>query len=42
MGHMSVVSEIEKEFQITFPTYRLPELLDVPAIAHALQDPRSK
>jgi acyl carrier protein len=36
MGHMSVVMEIEKEFDIRFPPYRLPELVDVPSIARAV------
>jgi len=38
MGHMMVVMEIEREFQTNFPSYRLPELVDVPSIAKALQD----
>jgi acyl carrier protein len=37
MGHMSVVMEIEKEFDVRFPPYRLPELVDVPSIAQTLQ-----
>jgi acyl carrier protein len=37
MGHMSVVMEIEKEFNVRFPPYRLPELVDVPSIAKTLQ-----
>src|SRR5882672_10648429 len=32
MGHMMVVMELEKEFQTSFPPYRLPELVDVPSI----------
>lgn len=35
MGHMRVVLEIEQELGITFPTYVLPRLLDVPAILRA-------
>ena len=38
MGHMMVVMEIEKEFHTSFPPYRLPELLDVPSIARAVQE----
>lgn len=38
MGHMMVVMEIEREFQTSFPSYRLPELVDIPSIAKALQD----
>lgn len=37
MGHMMVVLELEKEFKTSFPTYRLPELVDVPSIVKALQ-----
>ena len=37
MGHMIVVTEIEKEFHTVFPAYRLPELLDVPSIAAAVR-----
>jgi acyl carrier protein len=37
MGHMSVVMEIEREFNVRFPPYRLPELVDVPSIAKTLQ-----
>ena len=33
MGHMSVVMELEKEFNTRFPPYRLPELVDVASIA---------
>ncbi len=42
MGHMMVVMELEKEFHTSFPSYRLPELLDVPSIAKAVQDSQSK
>ena len=42
MGHMTVVMELEKEFQTSFPSYRLPELVDVPSIAKALQDSQKK
>ena len=43
MGHMTVVMELEREFQTTFPSYRLPELVDIPSIAKAVQeDSRSK
>jgi len=42
MGHMTVVMELEKEFQTSFPSYRLPELIDVPSIAKAVQDSQRK
>jgi acyl carrier protein len=42
MGHMTVVMELEKEFQTSFPSYRLPELIDVPSIAKAVQDSQKK
>jgi acyl carrier protein len=42
MGHMTVVMELEKEFQTSFPSYRLPELVDVPSIAKAVQDSQKK
>ena len=37
MGHMMVVMEIEKEFDTSFPPYRLPDLVDVPSITSAVQ-----
>jgi len=37
MGHMSVVMEIEKEFGVRLPPYRLPELVDIPSIAKTLE-----
>jgi acyl carrier protein len=37
MGHMTVVLELEKEFDVRFPTHRLPELVDVPSIERTLQ-----
>jgi acyl carrier protein len=42
MGHMMVVMELEKEFQTSFPPYRLPELIDVPSIAKAVQNSKTK
>ena len=42
MGHMTVVMELEKEFQTSFPSYRLPELVDVSSIARAVQDSSKK
>lgn len=42
MGHMAVVMELEKDFQVSFPPYRLPELVDIPSIAKAVQDSQSK
>ena len=41
MGHMMVVMELEKEFHTSFPSYRLPELVDIPSIAKAVQDSQS-
>jgi acyl carrier protein len=38
MGHMTVVMELEREFKTTFPPYRLPELIDIPSIASAVQN----
>ena len=37
MGHMQVVIEIEKEFKVRFPPYKLPDLVDVTSIANTLQ-----
>jgi acyl carrier protein len=37
IGHMTVVMELENEFQTSFPTYRLPELIDIPSILKVLQ-----
>lgn len=36
MGHMTVVLELEKEFQTIFPSYCLPELVDIPSITKAV------
>lgn len=41
MGHMMVVVELEKEFQTSFPTYQLPELVDIPSIANAVRNSQS-
>lgn len=41
MGHMNVVMEVEREFGITFPVFRLPELVDVSSIVRALQPERA-
>jgi acyl carrier protein len=38
MGHMMVVMQLEKEFQISFPSYLLPNLVDLPSIVKAVQD----
>jgi hypothetical protein len=38
IGHMSVVMAIEAEFATCFPAYRLPELIDVAAIARVLRE----
>ena len=37
MGHMTVVLELEKEFNVRFPPYRLPELIDIPSIVKTLK-----
>lgn len=37
-GHMMVVMELEKEFNVSFPAYRLPDLMDLPSIVSALDD----
>jgi acyl carrier protein len=42
LGHMSVVIALEKEFGIVFPSFRLPELVDVAAIAAAVTDLQPK
>ncbi len=36
MGHMMLVLELEREFKVTFPTYRIAELVDIPSILKAL------
>ena len=36
MGHMTVVLELEREFNTRFPSYQLPLLVDVPSIAKTL------
>lgn len=36
MGHMLLVNKLETEFGITFPTYMLPELIDIKGIALAI------
>jgi acyl carrier protein len=38
MGHMTVVMELEKEFNVRFEPYRLPELVDVPSIVNTLRE----
>jgi acyl carrier protein len=32
LGHMRLVVELEEEFGVSFPTYLLPEILDVDSI----------
>ena len=39
VGHMQVVMEIEKEFNVRFPPYKLPDLVDVATIAKTLENP---
>jgi len=36
LGHMRLVNELENVFGITFPTYMLTEITDVPGIARAI------
>ena len=36
LGHMRLVNELESVFGITFPTYMLAEITDVPGIARAI------
>ena len=38
MGHMTVVMEIEREFRTSFPSYRLPDLIDVTSILDAIRE----
>jgi len=42
MGHMSIVMALEHEFKVTFPAYRLPELVDLPSITRAVTDMNPK
>ncbi len=37
-GHMQLVAAVEQEFGVTFPSYKLSELLDVQAITAALNE----
>ena len=37
MGHMTIVLELEREFGLRFPAYRLPELIDVASIARLVR-----
>jgi acyl carrier protein len=37
MGHMQLISELEGEFNVSFPAYDLANLVSVDAIASALQ-----
>ncbi len=41
MGHMTVVLEIEKEFNVRFPAHRLPELTSIDAIVRAIEAERA-
>ena len=36
MGHMTVVLELEREFNTRFPPYQLPHLVDVASIVNTL------
>ena len=37
LGHMTLVMALEEEFQTSFPSYLLSELIDVPSIVKVLQ-----
>jgi acyl carrier protein len=37
MGHMQLIMELESEFNLTFPTYLMAELVSVDAIVLAIQ-----
>jgi acyl carrier protein len=36
MGHMQLVMEVEREFGLTFPTYAMAELTNLPALVNAV------
>jgi acyl carrier protein len=36
MGHMELIVTLEREFGVSLPTYRLHEMVSVPAIVDAL------
>lgn len=38
MGHMELIVTLEREFGVTFPTYRLADLVSVSAIAEAMRE----
>lgn len=38
MGHMTIVMELEREFGVSFPAYRLPQLTNLDAVVRALRD----
>jgi acyl carrier protein len=38
MGHMQVVMDLEREFKVRFPPYKLPNLVDVSSIASTLRN----
>lgn len=42
MGHMQLIMELESEFDITFPTYLMAELISVDAIVQAVQAQKEK
>jgi len=37
LGHMQLVPELEKAFQIRFPVYAIADLVDVDSIVRAIQ-----
>jgi acyl carrier protein len=36
-GHMSIVLEIERAFNVQFASFQLADLTDVPSVVHALR-----
>lgn len=38
LGHMTLVAALEKEFEVRFPIYAIPELTNVPAIVRKLEE----
>lgn len=42
LGHMRLVSELEKEFGVTFPAYLLAELLDLDRIVREIENLQSQ
>lgn len=38
MGHMELIVSLERDFGVSFPSYRLPELISVAEIVAALRE----